>query len=570
MMDVETEKYIASLLAAKEQSLKEANVQVPDLNESRHVQVDNVNDKDPLINPDQTAIDDRTSVESNESASLPGVFNVPRLLSDPPQTKDGGKDTELGNHPYPGVGAGASDVLDEVGDCRDPPKPTFYFDRRPSLKRIARTEFAQATNVKNNFLKGCKWSPDGSCLLTASDDRVLRLFDLYEFVRETANSTGETPDVNEELQATLRMRAPDLIYDYCWYPFMNSDNPATCCFLSSSRESPVHLHDAFNGSLRCSYRAFNHVEEFVAAQALTFNPDGSKIVCGYDKCIRIFDLDTPGRTCESFSTFTKKTRRGVKGIVSCFDFHPSYPDLFACGSYGKSIGLFSLNSGEFQYRLDGQSGGVTGVRFTPCGNRLMASGRKDDEILCYDIRNLGQIMFVLKRTMTTNQRLQFELDTNGRYLFSGDTSGNVHIWDMNKYEELCYDEDGSIPTLFQFKAHDQSVNGVSLHPFLPLLATSSGQRRFMEPVDDDESDDDDDDDEKIAFSDPTSNEHTSHCRDDGNQVPETTEPSTASKTNALTPKTNALTTETKHPVWRRVLPFALDNSLKIWQFPPIR
>ena len=34
-------------------------------------------------------------------------------------------------------------------------------------------------------------------------------------------------------------------------------------------------------------------------------------------------------------------------------------------------------------------------------------------------------MFVLKRTMTTNQRLQFELDADGRYLFSGDTSGNV-------------------------------------------------------------------------------------------------------------------------------------------------
>ena len=32
------------------------------------------------------------------------------------------------------------------------------------------------------------------------------------------------------------------------------------------RESPIYLFDAFNGSLRCSYRAFNHVEEFVAGK----------------------------------------------------------------------------------------------------------------------------------------------------------------------------------------------------------------------------------------------------------------------------------------------------------------
>jgi len=31
----------------------------------------------------------------------------------------------------------------------------------------------------NNFLKGVKWSPDGSCFLTSSDDNTLRLFSLW-------------------------------------------------------------------------------------------------------------------------------------------------------------------------------------------------------------------------------------------------------------------------------------------------------------------------------------------------------------------------------------------------------
>jgi len=285
------------------------------------------------------------------------------------------------------------------------------------------------------------------------------------------------------------------------------------------------------------------------AFSLAFDSSGSKIVCGYDKCIRIFDLNTPGRTCSSHPTYTKKSRRGVKGIISSFDFHPTEPDLFACGSYGKCIGLFSLNTGKFQFRLEGQSGGVTSVKFTPCGTRLFSAARKDDEILCYDIRNLGQILFVLKRPMTTNQRIQFDIDSDGRYLFSGDTDGIINVWDFEKFEENCFNEDGSLPAILRFKAHGETIGGTSLHPHLPLLATSSGERRFMEPVDGDchsDSSDDDDND------------------DGGDSVDEDCSDGVANETAAsiLSPEKQLR----KDPVWRRVVPSAINNSLKIWQF----
>lgn len=31
---------------------------------------------------------------------------------------------------------------------------------------------------RENFLKGCKWAPDGTCLVTSSNDAALRIFDL--------------------------------------------------------------------------------------------------------------------------------------------------------------------------------------------------------------------------------------------------------------------------------------------------------------------------------------------------------------------------------------------------------
>jgi hypothetical protein len=59
--------------------------------------------------------------------------------------------------------------------------PQLRFDRPPRrLYHFAR-QFRSATSSGSNrggenFLKGVKWSPDGSSFLTSSDDNSLRLF----------------------------------------------------------------------------------------------------------------------------------------------------------------------------------------------------------------------------------------------------------------------------------------------------------------------------------------------------------------------------------------------------------
>ena len=62
--------------------------------------------------------------------------------------------------------------------------PQLHFDRPPRrLYHFAR-QFrsvapAAGSGSGENFLKGVKWSPDGSSFLTSSDDNSLRLFYLY-------------------------------------------------------------------------------------------------------------------------------------------------------------------------------------------------------------------------------------------------------------------------------------------------------------------------------------------------------------------------------------------------------
>jgi telomerase Cajal body protein 1 len=99
------------------------------------------------------------------------------------------------------------------------------------------------------FTKDVKWSPDGLCLLTADDADKLHLFEF--------NSTSK----GLNWQQALSVVEGETIYDYAWYPFMDSNNPATCCFVSSSRDHPLHLWDAFTGKLRATYRGYDHLDE---------------------------------------------------------------------------------------------------------------------------------------------------------------------------------------------------------------------------------------------------------------------------------------------------------------------
>ena len=90
----------------------------------------------------------------------------------------------------------------------------------------------------NNTLKGVHWSPDGLCLLAASEDRKLRLFELPEGLQHstTLNKFPEMVPNTNELPNPLTILEGDAVYDYAWYPAMDSAQPATCCFASSSRD----------------------------------------------------------------------------------------------------------------------------------------------------------------------------------------------------------------------------------------------------------------------------------------------------------------------------------------------
>ncbi|KAG0575833.1 hypothetical protein KC19_5G034300 [Ceratodon purpureus] len=350
--------------------------------------------------------------------------------------------------------------------------PVLEFQTPPS-RRYHFHKQTRSQAAENNFFKGVKWSPDGSCFLTSSEDNNLRVFDLPGDVLENTDTYDLDKSDEDSFAAALIINEGEAVYDFCWYPQMTTTDASTCTFATSTRDHPVHLWDAVSGQLRCTYRAYDAMDEIAAAYSIAFNNSGSRLFCGYNKTLRVFDTSRPGREYSQYSTLTK-AKDGQTGIISCLAFSPSSEGLFAAGSYNRTTALYSEHNAELLFVLHGQEGGVTQLLFSKDGNYLYTGGRKDPNILCWDVRNTAGIVYKLPRiTSDTNQRIAFDIEPCGRHLGTGGQDGDVHVYDL---------QTGDWANSFQAAA--DTINGFAFHPTLPLGVTSSGHRRFSTSYDD--------------------------------------------------------------------------------------
>lgn len=76
---------------------------------------------------------------------------------------------------------------------------------------------------------------------------------------------------------------------------------------------PIQLWDACSGALRASYSGHDDADAPTAAYSLAFSPAGDRVVGGYSKCLRMFDLARPGKDCAKFETQQRKREGSMAG-----------------------------------------------------------------------------------------------------------------------------------------------------------------------------------------------------------------------------------------------------------------
>ena len=200
-------------------------------------------------------------------------------------------------------------------------------------------------------------------------------------------------------EPALQVQHSDLLYDFAWYPAMDSTAPETCVFATTCGRDCVRLVDAYTGATRATYRAVDHLERVSTAHSLCFSPDGTRIVAGYDSLIRIFYTANPGTDCVEVPFYGETERwrhdlrpvtsapslplssrtedkMGQRGIFSCIAFNPQDRKMFAVGSFSKQISISREPDDYASHVLQGQRGGVTHLTFSPDGTRLFSGGRR--------------------------------------------------------------------------------------------------------------------------------------------------------------------------------------------------
>ena len=298
------------------------------------------------------------------------------------------------------------------------------------------------------------WSPDGSLLAVTSED-----------ARITVYSPGLEP-TTAALDHGVVLRETEYIYSTAWCQ-------ATGRLAATGRYQPVHLWSlGEQPGIAATYKCINQLDELSHAYSVTLSEDGLELFCGLKGEVRRFDIQRPGR--ESDTHLLAAVGQG--GIVSCLDLNPAVP-VYAAGCYNRSTGLYSRDSGQLLCLLTGQRGGVTQVTFSRDGTRLYTGARRDGEIVCWDLREPGKVLFTLQREVSTNQRVQFSLSPCGGFLVSANTDGSGRLWDVEARPDPV---SGVLPLATAWLLHGDAVTGAAWRPGggRGVLATCSGQRHF--------------------------------------------------------------------------------------------
>ena len=308
------------------------------------------------------------------------------------------------------------------------------------------------------------------------------------------------------------------VYATAIYPYCSLQDPSTTIFLSSVRDHPIRLSSALSLHLIASYSLISpSTEAFITPHSMLYPSSlgGTHFLTGSDSLICVFDVSRSGKDgpVTRLPTIPSKRKKivgggvGMKGIVSALSVSPGGDGILAAGTFTRHLGLYGSNGSgdciatfsvagtEADRRIGGR--GITQVLWSPCGRYLYVAERKSDGILVYDIRVTGRLVGWLEgRKARTNQRLKADVVTSGEEdaheIWAGGTDGTMRVW-----RDPSRSEGGKRPS-WEWSVHNSKffiiskllvykligcldpVTSTVVHPMGSVVATSSGQKQYVD------------------------------------------------------------------------------------------
>jgi WD40 repeat protein/transcriptional regulator with XRE-family HTH domain len=341
-------------------------------------------------------------------------------------------------------------------------------DRTARLWDVATGETIRIFSGQSGGIDGVEFSPDGKYLLAGGGaDHTARLWDVAsgETVQVFSGHTGSVDDAAFAPDGKLIVTAggEDMtvrIWDVAtgetlhvltghtdYVPRVAFSPDGKYVLTAGAGDRTARLWDAATGK---ELRVFSGHTEAVVAVA--FSPDGKYIATGCDDYIaRVWDIAS-GELVREFT--------GHQGFVNGIAFSPDGRFLLT-GSHDRTARLWDVATGEALRIFHGHTGQVQGVAFSPDGN-LIATASNDRIARVWNFQTSPTgIQF----TGHTEEVLQASFSPNGKLVVTASYDDTARIWDAV-----------SAQTIKILVGHSDEVHGAVFSPDGKQILTASADR----------------------------------------------------------------------------------------------
>ena len=314
------------------------------------------------------------------------------------------------------------------------------------------------------------FSPDGTQILSGSDDHTVRVWDATGYTQTGIDMTHSgpvncvrfSPDgkyiVSGSEDHTIK------VWDAVTYTQIGTDmqHSGSVNSVSFSPDGRSIVSGSFDGTIKVwDAAAYTQIgidmKHGYSVSSVSFSPDGKQIISGSnDDTIKVWDA----------ATYTQiGTEMQHSGSVNSVSFSPDGKHIVSGATFNRPIdnGVKVWDAAEVSDVRTGMqhSDAVESVSFSPDGKRIV-SGSDDHTIKVWDATTYGP-----PRTLTghTDAVQSVSFSPDGRHIVSGSDDLTIKVWDSATWSE--------VRTL---TGHSDSVSSVSFSPDGMQLVSGSSDK----------------------------------------------------------------------------------------------